>query len=119
MTRRLSFLLVMIFVTGLLVPFGASAQDDANVLRFPISPDPEHLNPFTATTIAISTILNSVYEGLFQLDSETGQPAPALAESYEVSDDGLVYTFQLRKGVLFHEIEGVTFTDDDREFKAD
>ncbi len=119
MTKRLSFLLVMIFVTGLLVPFGASAQDDANVLRFPISPDPEHLNPFTATTIAISTILNSVYEGLFQLDRETGQPAPALAESYEVSDDGLVYTFQLRKGVLFHEIEGVTFTDDDREFKAD
>jgi peptide/nickel transport system substrate-binding protein len=96
-----------------------SAQDDANVLRFPISPDPEHLNPFTGTTIAISTILNSIYEGLFQLDRETGLPAPALAESYEVSDDGLVYTFVLRKDVLFHEIDGVTFDDGDREFKAD
>src|SRR4030095_1450924 len=82
-------------------------------------PDPEHLNPFTATTIAISNILNNVYEGLFKLDHETGQPVPALAESYDVSDDGLTYAFHLRKGVMFHEMPGVTFDDGDREFKAD
>jgi ABC-type transport system substrate-binding protein len=118
MTKRLSFLLAMLLIAAMLVPFGVSAQDE-NVLRMPISPDPEHLNPFTGTTIAISVILNNVYEGLFKLDRETGQPEPALAESYEVSDDGLNYTFHLRQGVLFHAIPGVEFTDGDREFKAD
>jgi peptide/nickel transport system substrate-binding protein len=118
MTKRLSFLLAMLLIAAMLVPFGVSAQDE-NVLRYPISPDPEHLNPFTGTTIAISVILNNVYEGLFKLNQETGQPEPSLAESYEVSDDGLTYTFHLRQGVLFHEIPGVEFTDGDREFKAD
>src|SRR5690606_12660726 len=81
MYKRLSFLLAMLLIVGLLVPFGVSAQGEA-VLRYPISPDPEHLNPFTATTIAISVILNNIYEGLFSLNQETGQPEPALAESY-------------------------------------
>ncbi len=119
MTKRLSFLLMVSLIAVLLAPLGVQAQDDASVLRMPINPDPEHLNPFTGTTIAISNILNSIYEGLFKLDRETGQPAPALAESFEVSDDGLTYTFHLRQGVLFHEVPGVTYADGDREFKAD
>lgn len=95
------------------------AQDDAQVLRLPMSPDPEHLNPFTATTIAISTVNNSIYEGLLALDAPTGEFVPALAESYTISDDQLVYTFNIRHGVLFHDIGTVEFEDGDREFKTD
>lgn len=113
---KLVFVLLIVSM-GLAIP--ASAQDDAKVLRYPINPDPEHLNPFTATTIAISTVLNNVYEGLIGLDQATGEPIPWLAEKWEVSEDGLKYTFYLRKGVMFHDVEGVTFENDDREFKAD
>ncbi|CAG1012209.1 partial Glutathione-binding protein GsiB, partial [Anaerolineae bacterium] len=77
------------------------------------------LNPFTATTIATSTVLNSIYEGLFTLNRATGEVVPHLAERYEISEDKLTYTFYLRKGVLFHAVEGVKYESDDREFKTD
>jgi peptide/nickel transport system substrate-binding protein len=119
MFKKLPLLLAILMVAALVLPLSVTAQDDAGVLRYPISPDPEHLNPFTGTTIAISVILNNIYEGLFSLNRETGELVPWLAESYELSDDGLVYTFHLRQGVLFHEIPGVEYEDGDREFKAD
>lgn len=113
------FLLLVMALTLIVGVVPAGAQDGAAVLRLPMSPDPEHLNPFTATTIAISNILNNVYDGLIALDADTGEFIPALAESWEVSEDGLIYTFHLRQGVLFHEIDGVEFEDGDREFKSD
>ncbi len=120
MHNRLSKLLILLMAFTLLVGIvPAGAQDEAAVLRLPINPDPEHLNPFTGTTIAISNILNQVYDGLIGLDANTGEFQPALAESWEVSEDGLTYTFNLRQGVMFHEAAGVEFEDGDREFKAD
>jgi ABC-type transport system substrate-binding protein len=115
--RKVLFVLVLTLLAVLALP--TFAQDDAVVLRYPISPDPEHLNPFTATTIAIGTVMNNIYEGLFRLDQETGEPVPNLAESYTVSDDQLVYTFNLRQGVLFHDVSWVEYENGDREFKAD
>ncbi|MBI5667505.1 MAG: ABC transporter substrate-binding protein [Chloroflexi bacterium] len=114
--RVLVFLLVLLVVS---LPLAAGAQPEDNILRYPISPDPEHLNPFTGTTIAISTITRNIYEGLTGIDNETAQPTPLLAESWEISDDQLTYTFNLRKGVLFHEMDGVEYDNGDREFKAD
>lgn len=49
-------------------------------------------------------------EGLIKYD-ETGQPSPALAESWDISEDGLTYTFHLREGVKFHD--GSTFDAND------
>jgi ABC-type transport system substrate-binding protein len=117
MFRTLSRILLLALVAALLA-LPAAAQDAA-ILRYPISPDPEHLNPFTATTIAIGTVMNNIYEGLFRLDQQTGEMVPHLAESYEVSDDGLTYTFNLRQGVLFHDVPWVEFEDGDREWKAE
>lgn len=118
MMKRLTTLLILLIVASLLaLPVGA--QDAENVLRVPMSPDPEHLNPFTATTIAISTVLNQVYDGLVGLDADTGEIVPALAESWEISEDGLTYTFHLRQGVLFHDVPWIEYEDGDREFKAE
>jgi oligopeptide transport system substrate-binding protein len=117
--KRRSFLLSLLLLVALVVPLGVTAQDDPNVLRYPLSPDPEHLNPFTSVTIATSRILNQVYEELVKTNLDTGEPEPWLAESWDISEDGLVYTFHLRQGVLFHEVPGVTYEDGDREFKAD
>jgi ABC-type transport system substrate-binding protein len=120
MLKKLSILFLALALVSVSLAGLAPTQAQAPaVLRYPINPDPEHLNPFTATTIAIGTVINHIYEGLTALNRETGEPEPWLAESWTVSDDGLVYTFKLRKGVLFHAIEGVKFDNDDREFKAD
>ena len=117
--KKRSFLLVLLLLSVLIVPIGVMAQDANNVLRIPINPDPEHLNPFTATTIAIGTINRNIFEGLTRFDPDSGQVEPLLAESWDISDDQLTYTFHLRHGVMFHEMAGVTYDDGDREFKAD
>jgi dipeptide transport system substrate-binding protein len=78
---------------------------------------PEGFNPqlFTAgTTFDASS--RQVYDGLVQFERGTTNIMPGLAESWSVSDDGLVYTFNLRKGVKFHSNEGFTPT---RDFNAD
>lgn len=87
------------------------------VLRYPIDADPEHLDPWRATTTATRRILSNIYEGLTTFDPETSQVVPLLAESWDISDDGLVYTFHLRQGVLFQEAQGVTY--EEREVQAE
>lgn len=59
-----------------------------------------------ATSLAadINAIINT-YDGLMEYDVE-GTLQPALAESYEVSDDGLTYTFHLRKDVKWTDSQG-------------
>ena len=42
---------------------------------------------------------------------ENYEPTPVLAESYEVSDDGMTYTIKLRQGVKFHNGEEMTADD--------
>ncbi|MEM9562557.1 MAG: ABC transporter substrate-binding protein [Actinomycetota bacterium] len=65
---------------------------------------------------AYSSILSQfVFDGLLELDPTQGYlPIPDLAESFEVSDDGLVYTFVLRDDVTWHD--GEPFTSDDVVF---
>jgi len=120
MYKRLTFAIALLLVMVMVAPLAAvSAQDDAVILRYPINPDPEHLNPFTATTIAIGVINRNIYEGLVSVNTNTGEILPGLAESWEVSEDGLTYTFTLREGVLFHDAEGVDWGENGREFNAE
>ncbi|MDZ5078089.1 ABC transporter substrate-binding protein [Nesterenkonia sp. HG001] len=64
---------------------------------------PANLDFTTTGGAAIfEALLYNVYEGLVRVDSQ-GELQPLLAESWEISDDGLEYTFQLRESVTFHD----------------
>ena len=75
-----------------------------------INNDPDFLDPHQAeASITFQMILN-MYDGLLAGDTD-GSLIPAIAEDHEISEDGLVYTFDIREGVKFHNGEDVTVND--------
>ena len=80
------------------------------VLRVGVQGDPVELDPALVVLDAASLIIDQVFEGLMHEDPSL-VPQPRLAESYEVSDDGMTYTFALRQGVTFHNGREMTADD--------
>lgn len=65
--------------------------------------EPPHLDPTAGAAAAIDEIVYAnVFEGLTRID-RNGEVQPALAKDWTVSDDGTVYTFELRQNVTFHD----------------
>ncbi len=102
-----SIVLVCAVVIGSGGPLVA-AQDGSEIV-VAISSEPPNLDPHINAGTAARTVRLNVYRGLFNYNTE-GVATPELAESYEVSDDGLTYTFVLRDAV-FHNGDPVTATD--------
>lgn len=68
-------------------------------LRINLSAEPPTFDPALAQDSQANTVLKTMYEGLTRMNDETGQAEPGIAESWDVSADGLVYTFHLRDAV--------------------
>jgi oligopeptide transport system substrate-binding protein len=68
--------------------------------------DPQLISAFTDQNIAVA-----LFEGLCALDERTSQPVPAAAERWEVSPDGLVYTFHLRPAARWSNGDPLTAHD--------
>jgi peptide/nickel transport system substrate-binding protein len=75
-----------------------------------ITQDLDSLDPHKAIAAGTKEVLFNIFEGLVKLDKD-GNLVPAVAENYEISPDGMVYTFTLREGVKFHNGEPVTADD--------
>ncbi|KZY49291.1 ABC transporter substrate-binding protein [Sulfitobacter sp. KE29] len=92
----------------------ALAKDDITVA---MQLEPPHLDPTSAAAGAIDSVLyTNVFEGLTRFMGD-GSVVPGLAESWEISEDGLTYTFKLREGVTFHD--GTTMDAEDVKFTLD
>jgi peptide/nickel transport system substrate-binding protein len=107
MKRRLArLLLAATFAAG---PMLAAAKvQAATTLTMGIEADLAKLDPHISGTWNTFKALSHVYEGFVQEDllaKDVSAPpiVPALAESWTISDDKLIYTFTLRKGVKFHD----------------
>lgn len=61
------------------------------------------LDPAAVSTLETSRIATQVLQGLVSADPSTGEAVPSLATSWERSEDGLSYTFDLRRDVRFHD----------------
>ncbi len=73
--------------------------------------EPPHLDPTAGAAGAIDNVVYiNIYEGLTEFASD-GSIIPALAKSWEISDDGLTYTFTLQSGVKFHDGSDMTASD--------
>lgn len=108
--NRLMFTTAIILIL-LVSAFGITAQED-NVLTLAFEP-PVNLDPATGVSDPAVLFNRLIYDYLIDL-SPDGELIPNLASSWEISEDGLTYTFALVEGVQFHN--GSDFTADDVVF---
>jgi peptide/nickel transport system substrate-binding protein len=85
----------------------AAALQDATpqaggILRVGLQSDPTALDPQKQNLTAIWHVIEHIYNGLTRVKPDLSVEG-ALAESWDISEDGLTYTFHLRPGVLFHD----------------
>ncbi len=85
-------------------------KNSKNVLRVNVASEPDSFFPWESAAADTAAIYYNIFDGLLSFD-EKGALHPALAESYEISDDKLTYTFHLRQGVKFHN--GADFSSAD------
>ena len=91
----------LLATSGLVAPAGA--QTPPGVLVVGQIAEPQALDPHAVTAVNDFRILMNLYDGLVRYASGTLEVEPALAESWEISQDGTVYTFSLRDGITFHD----------------
>jgi peptide/nickel transport system substrate-binding protein len=97
---------------ALLVPWRAEAQEikKGGTMVVALPGDPEVLNSSITTDISSSNLSGQVYSTIVRLDND-GVVQPYLAKSWEISPDGLTYTFHLFDNIKWHD--GVPFTAED------
>ena len=89
---------------------GSSADGEAGVLRRGTASEPPSLDPHVAIGNSASTIVNDLFMGLATRNRE-GRTVPGIAESYEVSADGLTWRFRLRPGLRWSDGTPMTAED--------
>jgi len=104
LTLLLAVPLLVVFLTTACSP--ASPPFDGTII-YGLTLTPSGIDPHIDASSELGIPLTSVYDPLVWLTPE-GDFEPGLAESWEVSDDGLTYTFHLRDDVTFHD--GTSFS---------
>ena len=116
--RLLAAAVTLVLAVGLIVGIGGalaasespSPADGKVVLRLGWLNEADSLNPFVGYELSSYEVWALNYDLLVGYDTG-GSPAPGLAESWEVSDDGLVWTFKIRQGMKWQDGEPITAAD--------
>jgi peptide/nickel transport system substrate-binding protein len=112
--NRVLGLMAGLVLAGLIAACGGGRSDDAAppaetvrrggtlITALDAAPVGDRFDSLKASDVYTSAVVHAVIEGLVKYNDKL-EPVPWLAERYEVSADGLTYTFHLRKGVKFHD----------------
>lgn len=90
---------------------------DPGILVSNLLDDPAHLNPYTSTSAYAAGVYGYIYESLLTTDNTTLAIKPRIAKSWEVSKDGLSYTFHMHRDVTWSD--GKPLTADDVVFSVE
>lgn len=95
--KRVSLFLAIIISAVSLTSCGNDSKGDGtgHMYNAPLLNNPQSLDPQFASDPSSNTVIKNLYSGLMQID-ENGNVVCCNAESYTVSDDGLIYTFRLK-----------------------
>jgi len=90
---------------------GSLYADSGRILNFGNLNEPEYIDPGLITGNVESNIVRNIFMGLTGYEPKTLEPLPELAEGWTISDDGLVYTFAIRKDAKWSNGTPVTAGD--------
>jgi len=110
---KITSIVVLVLVFSLLLSGSVLAQEEdryGGTLNAALQMSVAHLDSDNSTDSMITAMMNHVYEGLFEFDKNL-KVHPYLAQSYQVSENGLVYEVKLRENVMMHN--GQTMNADD------
>ena len=88
----------------------AEMNAQRGTLNIMLETEVQSLDPQVATDGTSFEVIADYTDGLMQMDAD-GQAVPAIAESYDLSDDGLTYTFHLRTDAKWSNGDDVTSAD--------
>ncbi len=115
MKKRIALLAAVCL--GLACSFTSLAAGKEDIV-IAVDADIDTLHPMNYSTTVEINVLNQIYDSLMYYDADgTKDPEPRIAESYEISEDGLDYTFHLRNDVTFHN--GTPLTAEDVVFSLE
>lgn len=110
--------LISVFISSLIIsPFAlAAAEPNRNaphggVMNYNLDAEPESLHPIMGGDLYATYFKEYVFDQMCSNSDQTWELKPRLAERWEVSKDGLSFTFFLRKDAYFHNGENVTAED--------
>ena len=98
--KRTFFSILPFFLYILSSCSGITHADDAETLYMHLGAEPGTLNPVIATDAYASTINSHIYETLLDMDLDTLERIPDLAQSWTISPDKKRYRFKLKREVL-------------------
>src|SRR5437899_2619996 len=107
---RKVFLLLSFLLLGLFAGCSRPAERQADLIIVN-GAEPESLDPAIITGQADSRVVLSLFEGLTRFDPVTGKGVPSIAERWEISSDGRIYTFHLRSNTVWSTGEPITTHD--------
>lgn len=110
MKTRYNFLVVVTLLALVISACGGAGQGTPTVLRVGWAGSPDTLNPGTGVLSEAYTIFALVYDTIYEYQLD-GTYKLDVAESVEVSEDSLTYTFKIRDGINFHDGQPMTAQD--------
>jgi len=94
----------------------ASGNKNPVEFRFTLASEPPSLDPALMTDAQSSIVASGLFDGLTRLNS-SGEPEPAIAKNWDISDDGKTYTFHLRDDAKWSNGDPVTANDFEYSWK--
>ena len=111
--RVISMLLAAVMTVSMVsgtVMTAAAEEAEGKQLSVQVGPDPETIDPALNSAVDGGNMILHLFEGLLTVDQD-GQLAPGQAETWEISEDGLTWTFHLREGLKWSDGTDLTAND--------
>ena len=112
--KKIVLIISFIFIYAISCTKQSSIVNEA--ISINMGPEPKTLDPTLNSLNAVSCYILHAFEGLTKMDSNNNVQA-GMAEKWEISEDGLIYTFHLRTNALWSDGTNVTAKDFEYSWK--